>query len=69
MSAEDWLQAAKTEEQRLLTEISKTDLFRQLEAVRAVIAVYQGKVPSPDQANGLPSERGSESTRVWKVAS
>jgi hypothetical protein len=38
------------------------------EAVRAVIAVYQGKVPSPEEANEI-SERGSESTRVWKVAS
>ena len=69
MSAEDWLRAAKTEEQRLLGEIAKSDLFRQLEVVRAVIAVYQGKVPSPEQTNELASKSGSESTRVWKLAS
>ena len=69
MSAEDWLRVAKTKEKRLLGEIAKTDLFRQLEAVRAVLAVYQGKQPSPEQANGLASELGSESTRIWKVAS
>jgi len=43
MSADDWLQAAKAEEQRLLREIMKSDLYLQLEAVRAVIAVYSGK--------------------------
>jgi hypothetical protein len=47
MSADDWLRAAKAEEQRLLSEIMKTDLYKQLEAVRAVLAVYQGKAPSP----------------------
>jgi hypothetical protein len=46
MSAEDWLQAAKAEEQRLLREIMKSDLYLQLEAVRAVIAVYSGKPPA-----------------------
>jgi hypothetical protein len=46
MSAEDWMRAAKAEEQRLLGEIMKTDLYRQLEAVRSVLAVYQGKTPS-----------------------
>ena len=40
MSAEEWLRAAKTEEQRLLSEIMKTDLYKQLEAVRGVLAVY-----------------------------
>jgi hypothetical protein len=40
MSAEDWLRAAKSEEQRLLGEITKTDLYKQLEAVRGVLAVY-----------------------------
>jgi hypothetical protein len=42
MSAQDWLQAAKAEEQRLLREIMKTVFFKQLEAVRTVIAVYEG---------------------------
>ena len=69
MSAEDWLRAAKTEEQRLLGEIAKTDLFRQLEAVRAVIAIYQGKEPSPAaQASGLAPENAPGSPRVWKAA-
>ncbi len=43
MSAEDWLQAAKAEELRLLREIMKSDLYLQLEAVRTVISVYSGK--------------------------
>ena len=69
MSAEDWLRAAKTEEQRLLGEIAKTDLFRQVEAVRAMIAVYQGKEPSPAaQASGLGPENAPGSPRVWKAA-
>ena len=42
MSAEEWLRAANTEEQRLLDEIAKTTLYKQLDAVRAVIALYQG---------------------------
>ena len=42
MSAEDWIQAAKTEEERLLAEIAKTTLYKQLEAVRAVITLYDG---------------------------
>ena len=42
MSAQDWLRAAKAEEQRLLREIMKTVFFKQLEAVRTVIAVYEG---------------------------
>jgi hypothetical protein len=47
MSAEDWLQAARTEEQRLLDEIARTTLYKQLEAVRTVIAVYQGTTELP----------------------
>ena len=43
MSMEDWLRATKSEEQRLLGEIMKSDLYKQLEAVRNVLAVYQGK--------------------------
>jgi hypothetical protein len=47
MSAQDWLRAAKTEEQRLLREIMKTDFYKQLEAVRTVIAVYEGTADTP----------------------
>jgi hypothetical protein len=47
MSAEDWVRAARTEEQRLLDEIAKTTLYKQLEAVQAVIALYQGTIESP----------------------
>ena len=46
MSAQDWLRAAKAEEQRLLREIMKTVFFKQLEAVRTVIAVYEGTAES-----------------------
>ena len=46
MSANSWLEAAKTEEQRLLAEIAKTTLYKQLVAVRAVIALYDG-TPAP----------------------
>jgi hypothetical protein len=41
MSAEGWLQAARTEEERLFAEIAKTTLYKQLEAVRAVIVLYE----------------------------
>ena len=69
MSAENWMNAARTEEQRLLGEIAKTDLFKQLEAVRRVIAVYQGIESSTEQGKGLVLERGPEAPRVWKAAS
>jgi hypothetical protein len=68
MSAENWMNAAKTEEQRLLGEIAKTDLFKQLEAVRRVIALYQG-IESSTEGKGLGLERGPEAPRVWKAAS
>ena len=55
MSAADWLRAAKTEEQRLLDEIMKTDLYRQLDAVRAVIAVYEGTTESRAAAWAQPA--------------
>ena len=42
MSAEEWLRAANTEEERLLDELAKTTLYKRLEAVRTVIALYQG---------------------------
>jgi hypothetical protein len=80
MSSEDWLLAAKAEEQRLLDEISKTELYKQLDAVRTVIAVYQGSAVSPaaapvqtpaatvvsTQANGPASERGYKTTNYLR---
>jgi hypothetical protein len=48
MSAENWLQAAKAEEQRLLDEIAKSTLYKQLEAVRTVISVYEGTAAPPE---------------------
>ena len=55
MSAQDWLRAAKTEEQRLLREIMKTDFYKQLEAVRTVIAVYEGTADTPATALAAPA--------------
>lgn len=52
MSAEDWLQAAKAEEERLLNEIAKTTLYQQLQAVRAVIALYE----VPTEAAAAPEQ-------------
>jgi hypothetical protein len=68
MSAEDWLRAAKTEEQRLLGEIMKTDLYKRLDAVRTVIAVYQGPAESPAAAPSQPGATGV-STRANGPAS
>jgi len=65
MAIEDWLRAARAEEQRLLGEIMKTDLFKQLEAVRAVLAVYQGKTLVPPITT--VAERGSKAN-VLNVA-
>src|ERR1700680_5085955 len=79
MSAEDWLRATQAEEQRLLVEIMKTDLYRQLDAVRTVIAVYEGTAaPSAGTAaqptaatvvttrsNGSPSERSFKKTNLF----
>jgi hypothetical protein len=72
MSSEGWLQAAKTEEERLLAEIVKTTLYKQLAAVRAVIAVYEdtsesSATPLP---TGAPSARpnGSASRHGFKTA-
>ncbi len=47
MSDEGFLKAAEEQEQALLTEIRKTDLFKRLEAVRAVIAAYKGGPENP----------------------
>ena len=61
MSAEGWLQAAKNEEERLFAEIAKTTLYKQLEAVRAVITLYEGTTEphtAPEQhAPAMPSTR------------
>ena len=59
MSAEDWLRAVKIEEQRLLDEISKTVLYKQLEAVRAVIAVYEGTAEPRDTPEQLGATRAN----------
>ena len=73
MSSEDWLRAAKAEEQRLLDEIVKTDLYKQLEAVRAVFAVYLDASPTtgplqPGAAATSPRGNGAVSERGFKVA-
>jgi hypothetical protein len=70
MSAENWLRAAKAEEERLLAEIMKTDLFRQLDAVRTVIAVYEGTAASAAGAATVASTRanGSSPERSFKKA-
>ena len=53
MSAEDWLQAVRTEEQRLLDEIAKTTLYKQLDAVRTVVALYQSTTEPTKVASGM----------------
>ena len=71
MSAEDWLRAVKAEESRLLDEIAKTDLYKQLEAVRAVLTVYPETTASPPlQPGAMTSPRGNGATteRSFKVA-
>jgi hypothetical protein len=72
MSAEDWLQAAKTEEERLLAEIAKTTLYKQLEAVRAVLAVYEGTIGASEAEQAVPSPaprtNGAASPRSFKTA-
>jgi hypothetical protein len=75
MSAQDWLRAAKAEEQRLLREIMKTDFYKQLEAVRAVIAVYEGTAElaparEPEAAAAAIATRanGPTSQHNFKVA-
>jgi hypothetical protein len=73
VSAEDWLRAAKAEEQRLLGEIVKTELYKQLEAVRAVLAVYPDASPTtaplqPGAAATPPRGNGAISERSFKVA-
>jgi hypothetical protein len=74
MSAQDWLRAVKTEEERLLGEIMKTDLNRQLDAVRTVIAVYEGTAGSASgagatvastRANGFSPERSFKKANLF----
>ena len=62
MSANNWLQAAKAEEQRLLDEIVKSTLYKQLAAVRAVIAVYEDT--SESSASPLPASAPVASART-----
>jgi hypothetical protein len=74
MSAENWLRATKVEEQRLLDEIAKTTLYKQLMAVRAVISVYeetaQPTETSEQRAPTMPSTRtnGQASRHGFKTA-
>jgi hypothetical protein len=73
MSAEAWLQAAKAEEQRLFDEIAKTTLYKQLQAVRAVIAVYEDTSESsaasvPTAAPASARTNGSASRHGFKAA-
>jgi hypothetical protein len=74
MSGDNWLEATRVEEQRLLDEITKTTLYKQLAAVRAVIAVYEDTsgssvTPVPTGAP-VPSARtnGSASRHSFKSA-
>jgi len=73
MSAQDWIQAAKTEEERLLAEIAKTTLYKQLEAVRAVLAVYEGAAAALEAEQSAASAastrtNGAPSPRSFKTA-
>jgi hypothetical protein len=75
MPATQWLQAAKSEEQRLLREIMKTSFYKQLEAVRAVIAVYEstaasaGAAPAEPAATAVPTRaNGQTSQHSFKLA-
>jgi hypothetical protein len=44
MSAPEFLKAAMAEEESLLAQLRATELFKRLEAVRKVVAVYQALV-------------------------
>jgi hypothetical protein len=67
MSTEVWLQAAKAEEQRLFDEIAKTTLYKRLQAVRAVIAVYEETAAPPETSGqhpqAVPSARNGQASR------
>ena len=74
MSADSWLEAAKTEEQRLRAEIGKTTFYKRLVAVRAVIALYDGTsapATTPEELGAtVPSMRtsGQASRHTFKTA-
>jgi hypothetical protein len=73
MSADNWLEAVKTEEQRLLAEIVKTTLYKQLAAVRAVIAVYEdtSEASAAQLPTGVPASartNGSAPRHSFKTA-
>ena len=74
MSADNWLRAAKTEEERLIAEIAKTTRYKQLQAVRAVISVYEEPAAPPETAGhyapAVPSMRtnGQASRHSFKTA-
>jgi hypothetical protein len=74
MSADNLLQAARAEEERLFAEIAKTTLYKQLEAVRAVLAVYEvtTAVPEAEQARASAAAstrtNGATSPRSFKTA-
>jgi hypothetical protein len=71
MSAEAWLQATKTEEQRLLDEIAKTTLYKKLQAVRAVIDLYQNTAEPPNTSAatvGATKPNGQTSRHSFKAA-
>jgi hypothetical protein len=72
MSAEDWLRATRTEEQRLLDEIAKTTLYRQLDAVRTVIALYQDATAPPKEHSATTvaatKQNGPSSRHSFKAA-
>jgi hypothetical protein len=72
MSAEGWLEATKAEERRLLDEITKTTLYKQLAAVRAVIAVYEDTsassvTPVPTAAPASARTNGSGARHGFKT--
>jgi hypothetical protein len=74
MSAEEWLRAANTEEERLLDELAKTILYKRLEAVRTVIALYQGRAEPPKTSEqpaatvGATKQNGQTSRHSFKAA-
>jgi hypothetical protein len=73
MSTDNWLEATRAEEQRLLDEITKTTLYKQLAAVRAVIAVYEDTSGSsgasvPSAAHGSARTNGSAPRHSFKTA-
>ena len=64
MPAEDLVAAAKAEEESLLAQIRKTELYQRLEAVRAVIALYAPKQPAAPPPSPPMPERPFDRLRV-----